>query len=97
MMGHKICFYGEISLIIPKSSMYPFLSGALFYPYLPQYSLTIFEKKKDSDQAVNMCRKICVFHLHTLLGALLLHTNLGLHIFYSMSVPIFKIIMALHL
>ena len=29
MMGHKICFYGEILLIICKLSLYPFLSGAL--------------------------------------------------------------------
>ena len=25
MMGHKICFYGEIWLIIPKSSLLPLL------------------------------------------------------------------------
>ena len=25
MMGHKICFYGEIWLIIPKLSVLPFL------------------------------------------------------------------------
>ena len=29
MMGHKICFDGEIWLIVPKSSLLPFLSGAL--------------------------------------------------------------------
>ena len=30
MMGHKICFYGEIPLIIPKlAGCYPFLYGAL--------------------------------------------------------------------
>ena len=29
MMGHKICFYGEIWLIIPKFPGYPFLSGAM--------------------------------------------------------------------
>ena len=29
MMGHKICFYAEIRLIIPKLSRYPFLSVAL--------------------------------------------------------------------
>ena len=29
MMGHKVCSYGEIWLIIPKLSLLPFLSGAL--------------------------------------------------------------------
>ena len=29
MMGHKICFNGEIKLIIPLLSRYPFLSGSL--------------------------------------------------------------------
>ena len=29
MMGHKICFYEEIWIIIPKLFQYPFLSGAL--------------------------------------------------------------------
>ena len=29
MMGHKICFYEQIWLIIPKLSLLPFLSGAL--------------------------------------------------------------------
>ena len=29
MMGHKICFYGEIWLIIPKLSLLTFLSGAI--------------------------------------------------------------------
>ena len=29
MMGRKLCFYGEIWLIIPKLSLLPFLSGAL--------------------------------------------------------------------
>ena len=29
MMGHKICFYGEIWLITFKLSLLPFLSGAL--------------------------------------------------------------------
>ena len=27
MMGHKICFYGEIWLIIPKLSLLPLLMG----------------------------------------------------------------------
>ena len=29
MMGHKICFYGEICIIISKLSLLPFLYGAL--------------------------------------------------------------------
>ena len=29
MVGHKICFYGEIWLVIPKLSLLPLLSGAL--------------------------------------------------------------------
>ena len=34
MMGRKICFYGEIWLIIPKLSLlqcYPFVSGVSIY------------------------------------------------------------------
>ena len=30
MMGHKIWFYGVVWLIIPKLSIYPFLSGGLW-------------------------------------------------------------------
>ena len=29
MMGHKICFYGKIWIIIPKLSLLAILSGAL--------------------------------------------------------------------
>ena len=29
MVGHKICFYGKIWLVIPKLSLLPFLSGTL--------------------------------------------------------------------
>ena len=35
MMGHKIFFYGEIWLLIPKLSLYSFLSGALSYSVDP--------------------------------------------------------------
>ena len=31
MMGHYICFYGEIWLITPNYPFYPFLSGTLRY------------------------------------------------------------------
>ena len=31
MMGHKICFYGEIWQILPRFSLLPFLSGALLH------------------------------------------------------------------
>ena len=32
MTGHRLCFYGEIWLIIRKLPCYSFLSGALFNP-----------------------------------------------------------------
>ena len=32
MMGHKICFYGKMWLVTPKSSPLPFLSRALSDP-----------------------------------------------------------------
>ena len=31
MVGRKVCFYGEMWLIIPKLSLLPLLSGALKY------------------------------------------------------------------
>ena len=39
MMGHNICFYGEIWLIIPQLSLLPFLSGALVITGSAEYTL----------------------------------------------------------
>ena len=36
MMGHKICFYGEIWLIIPKLSLLPLLVWSSVMSVLPE-------------------------------------------------------------
>ena len=57
MMGHKICFYEEIWLIIPKLTLLPFLSGVLI---LTTSSMEIFR----TSGFMNIGIFSCVFCVH---------------------------------
>ena len=66
MMGHKICFYGEIWLIFPKLSLLPLLKWSIAC-----MAAVCSDPHPSND---NMCSKVYFPVLH------LIHLNIQIHL-----------------